>query len=108
MTSSHGIYDAETLIEQRLEGLRTLSWEEAWRLPARIDEQVVVAGNPCTLITYRQAGVLSERNAVLVTVQLARARCFGALSDRVEKGLVFGPNAVARPATAAELVDSGG
>ena len=88
--------------------LRTLSWEQASRLPKRTEEAVSVEGNACALTTFRQAGVLSATNAVLVTVQLVRPRCFGEWGDRLEKGLVFEAGKPARLATAAELLASQG
>ena len=99
--------DPQLLMEQRLARLRGLSWEEAVRLPERLEEEVAVAGHACALTTCRQAGVLPIEGAVLVTVQLARSRCFGRWSDPLEQGLVFEAGRAARPATAAELLASG-
>ena len=46
------------LLDQRLAAIGTLSWEEASRLPPCTQDTVRVAGNECTLATFRQAGVL--------------------------------------------------
>ena len=108
MSGALHVHDAEYLIEQRIEALRRLSWEEASLLPRCAEEQVVVGGVACALTTYRQSGVLPNPGSVLVTVQLARARCFGALSDHLQEGLVFEPGTPARRAATAELLESGG
>ena len=100
--------DADGLIDRRIERLRALSWEEASQLPASVEEQVAVGGTPCALTTFRQAGVLKGRPSLLVTVQLARPRCFGAMGDHLEKGLVFAPGSPPRPATPAELRECSG
>ena len=108
MNARGNLWDASHMIEQRIERLRMLSWEEAARLPERDEEQVAIGGTTCALTTYRQASVLPRRNAVLVTVQLARPRCFGVFGDHLEQGLVFEPGTEARPATASELLKTGG
>jgi hypothetical protein len=100
------VQDAEQLVQQRVDKLMALSWQEALRLPESAEERVSIAGNACALTTYRQTGVLPNPNAVLVTVQLARPRCFGVLGDVLEKGLVFEAGIPTRPATAGELLDS--
>jgi hypothetical protein len=99
--------DTEQLLAQRIRQLRRLSWQEAARLPDRVTTTVAIGASECTLTTFRQAGVLPLADAVLVTVQLARPRCFGALGDVVEKGLVFAPGQAARAATPAELMEAG-
>lgn len=101
-------HDAERCLEERVRKLRALSWRDASRLPESAHERVFIGASECELTTFRQAGVLPEPQAILVTIQLARPRCFGALGDLVEKGLVFRPGAAARLATAAELLESDG
>lgn len=98
---------AEQLIAQQIGQLRRLSWQDAARLPERAEKTVAIGASECTLTTFRQSGVLPWADAVLVTVQLARPRCFGALEDRVEQGLVFEPGQTARAATPTELAEAG-
>jgi hypothetical protein len=105
--SARSSCDADRFLEERVRQLRVLSWLDASRLPDSAHERVFIGGSACELTTFRQAGVLPEPQAILVTIQLARPRCFGALGDLVEKGLVFRPGAPARLATAAELLESG-
>ncbi len=90
-------------LESRREQLRSsLGFEDAKALSAIDIHDVVFAGREAQLSIFRQ-----ELDAgVLVTFQVARHGLGGVTSLRIEKGLVFSPDAAPRDATDVELETS--
>lgn len=110
MTSLRQAFNEEslTLVEREIERLRAgLTFEKARNLPQAEGRDVVVAGREVQLTVFRQTDARIGDGGVLVTVQVARFGLGGTNTYRVERGLVFSPDAPPRDATEEELVTSG-
>ena len=101
--------EAERAIESRLSQLRQLTYQEAATLMPPQGESLILSDVPCKVWVYvqRDARLPLPKDAVLVTVQIARQRLWGTMSWH-ERGLVFLPHGEVRAATDIELRDSGG
>ena len=95
--------EAAAVVNRKLAELRELTYTDAQGLSAAAFEDIVVAGKEVQLTVFRQQGVLSAADAVLVTVQLARAGLGGIVNFQLERGLVYLPGRPVRDATEDEL-----
>ena len=95
--------EAARVLQQHVEHFKTLSHEDALRLPDARCEDIVISGKEVQLTIFRQANIASLKGQVLVTVQLARFGLGGVTSYQMEKGLVFSAGAPPRDATDEEL-----
>ena len=99
---------AEKAAGERLEGLKELSFDDVLNLPEAAAEDIVVAAKEVQLTVFRQLGIPSLPDAVLITAQVARAGLGGMVSYHHEKGLVFFSTGGYREATEDELLETGG
>lgn len=99
---------ALSVIDAKLAELRKLSLAEAADLPGAFLEDIVVGDKEVQLTIFRQQGVPDFPDAVLVTVQLARAGLGGVINFQKERALVFQANGEIREATEGELLATGG
>ena len=100
--------EAKSVIEAKLDELRQLSFSDASCLPGALAEDIVVAQKEVQLTIFRQQGIPEDPEAVLVTVQLARAGVGGLVSFHEEGALVFHEDGALRDATQDELLATGG
>ena len=100
--------EAAAIAESKLAELRNLDFTAAAALPGAQLEDIVVAGKEVQMTVFRQIGIPGSAEAVLVTVQLARAGLGGLLTYKYEKALVYSSNGDIREATESELLATGG
>jgi hypothetical protein len=102
--------DAQRVVQSRLSQFRRLTYQEAATLQPPQGESLILSDIACKLWVYvqRDAHPPLPKDAVLVTVQVARERVWGMVSYHTEGGLVFMPHGEVREATDIELRDSGG
>ena len=99
-------YEAsEKLLEDRLESLRTLTFDEVQALPETSDHEVTLAGYRCHLTEFAQTLV---KGKLLLTIQVAKPEWFGLCALVQERGLIFTDDGQVREATLQELIESGG
>lgn len=98
---------AQEAVQAETDALRrSLDIRGARALPEIQCRDIVITGREATLTVFRQVDRPAPGN-VLVTAQVARHSLGGLTSLRIEKGLVFAPDAPARDATDEELRSTG-
>jgi len=100
--------EAVRIIEERITGLRIMTFAEAATLPETSSEDHLIAGEKASLTVFRQNSPYQLDGRVLVTVLVARSGWLGMTSYHIERGLVFSPSEQVREATETELQNSGG
>ena len=96
------------MIDQRINKLRELTYEEAAALPEAAGEEAQLAGVRCAITVFRQHDPCGPPNSIVVTVQAARRGFLGIASYHTERGLIFTPEGTVREASDRELQNSGG
>jgi hypothetical protein len=102
--------EALTLIQERIEQLRTLSLADADAI-AEVsgEDELVLAGKKCSIMVFSQRSPYNLPQSLLVTVLVSRARFGSIASAHIERGVVFSLlDGTVRDATDLELRDSGG
>ncbi len=106
-TSSYEV-EAASVIKDRLEHLRGLTYAQARTLPEVDGEEITIAGITTSVTVFRQDSPNQLEGRTLVTVLVARERWFGMTANHIERGLVFSPDEPTREASELELQNSGG
>ena len=96
--------EAETLVNSKLTALKTISFDEAMKLPRAVPEDIVIAGKEVQLTVFKQSDLEDLPDAVLVTLQVVRAGLGGILNYQLERGMLYFPNGDIREATEKELL----
>ena len=107
LTSEDFSNEAQKVTADKLEELRRLSYNDVVELPRALLEDIVVARKEIQMTIFRQQGLPNLDNAILVTVQLARASLGGIVSYHYERGLVYLTSGEVRDATESELLATG-
>ena len=102
------VESATRLVVERLDVLRGLTFEQVAGLPEADDIEMIVAGRPMSLTTFRYTNAHDLEGQVFVVVLAARPVLLGIGAHHVERGLVFSLDDDVRSATEAELRNSGG
>lgn|GEM_PF-2169732 len=100
--------EAHTVVDQKLAELGLLSFSDAADLPEALYSDIVVTGKEVQMTIFRQLPATGLPDAVLVTVQLARASLGGLISYHYERALVYSASGEVREATQNELSVTGG
>jgi len=108
ISNEHYEEAATRLVVERLDALRSLTFEEAAALPPADGTDFTVGGQPASLTTFRYTDAYGLEGKVLVVVLAARPVVRGLGAHHIEQGLVFSPESGVRSATEAELRNSGG
>lgn len=97
--------EAQRLLDQRIAQVQRLRISDISALPEASGEDLIIAGQKCSLTIYRQR---TSDDQLLVTVQLGRPSLAGLVSFHRERGLVFSRDGSVREATPEELAATGG
>src|SRR5258708_3085993 len=92
------IAEATLLAEAEAANLLSISYSEAAGLPESRTRSLQIAGARASGTIFRQLDAFRLKGTVLVVVQVARHLWLGG-SDHIERGLVFAPDGLVRPAT---------
>lgn len=100
--------EAQIVAERKLAELSKLTVAEASNLPGAHLQDIVIDGKEVQLTIFKQLGVPDLSDAVLVTVQIARAGLGSKITFHFERALVYSANGEIREATQSELLATGG
>jgi hypothetical protein len=84
-------YNAEAarVIDDHIESLRKMTFQEAAALPETSSEDRIIAGEKASVSIFRQDSPYQLEDKILVVVLVARERWFGMTAYHIERGLVF-------------------
>lgn len=99
---------ALSIVQERIQQLRSLDFETAVELPEVDSVHTVIAGYESDVTTFRYNDAYQLSGKTLVVVSAARPTMLGMAEQHIELGLVYSPSEPVRDATETELQNSGG
>lgn len=108
MTVAEFDAEAKTLLDQEIEQLSRLSFEDAKSLPECEGRDIDFFGHRASLTTFRYVSPYGLDGHVLVVALAALPIWLGMAARHIERGIVFSEGGLVREATQTELENSGG